>query len=167
LPAPPSPFAGSEWFDPFGGFCNLAIQHGEILAEAVEFAQVPRDRRALVVGQGLTCEAGSAGPVEQLGMRARREPGVRPEFRGSRSSLGCGAGSGCRRATRRRRRSVSASGSQIASWAASGTHTGASSPAWCSLASVVASRRLVFTRSHRAGSGSATARPRCSPARGR
>jgi hypothetical protein len=33
---------------------------------------VPHDRRALVVGQGLTVEPGPAGPVEQLGVRARR-----------------------------------------------------------------------------------------------
>jgi hypothetical protein len=55
------------------GFCNLAIQHSEVLAEAVKFAQVPRDRRALVVGEGLMREPGPAGPVDQLGVRARRD----------------------------------------------------------------------------------------------
>ena len=56
-----------------GGFGNLTVQHGEVLTEAVEFAQVPRDRGALVVGEDLMCEPGPAGSIEQLGVRARRD----------------------------------------------------------------------------------------------
>jgi hypothetical protein len=56
-----------------GGLCDLVVQHGEVLAEAVELAQVPLDRGPLVVRKDLTCEPGSPRPIEQLGVRARRD----------------------------------------------------------------------------------------------
>jgi hypothetical protein len=46
-----------------GGFCDLAIEHGEVLAKAVELAQMSCDRGALVVGEDLTRSRARPGPL--------------------------------------------------------------------------------------------------------
>src|SRR5918996_4234511 len=43
-----------------GGFCDLAIEHGEVLAEPVELAQMPGDRCTLIIGK--TCRASQSRP---------------------------------------------------------------------------------------------------------
>jgi hypothetical protein len=122
--------AGSSRF----GFGDVAIQHREVLAEAVELAQVRHDRRTLVVGQGLTVEPGSAGAVEQLGVRARRNQ-VRGQDRVD-LVLHPGAVADDLVAPRhQRRRSVSASGN----------HTSGRKPAACSEARTPASILSVLT----------------------
>ena len=50
---------------------NLPVKHAEILAQPVEFANMPLDRGPLVVRQRLPRQPVTTEPPEQVGMRAR------------------------------------------------------------------------------------------------
>jgi hypothetical protein len=46
------------------------VKHDEVFAEAVEFAQMPANRRPFVMGQGLAFEPGPPPSAKQIRMRA-------------------------------------------------------------------------------------------------
>ena len=52
---------------------DLLVEYGQILAQPVEFAQVPHDRGRFVFRQDLPSQPRPTQPAEQIGMGARRD----------------------------------------------------------------------------------------------
>src|SRR5262249_13245859 len=89
------------------------VETGQIRAEPIEFAQVPVDGGGLVIGDDRSGQPDPAQPPEQLSMRAwRHQMRVQDRVHLVLDRVRCRT-TWLRRATSRRRRSVSASASQI------------------------------------------------------